>query len=75
MASKHDAKRARENMWVTQQNLARAKGGRPLYESKQHIPEQATCAGALPPSVERRLAERIAKAEAARAPEETDAPK
>ena len=29
MTAKFDAKRARENMWVTQQNLARQKGGRP----------------------------------------------
>ena len=35
MAAKFDAKRARENMWVTHQNLARAKGGRPLYQFKE----------------------------------------
>lgn len=34
MAAKHDGKRARENMWVTHQNLAKAKGGRPLYMPK-----------------------------------------
>ncbi len=27
MASKHDAKRAMENIWVMQQNMARQKGG------------------------------------------------
>ena len=31
MAAKHDGKRARENMWVTHQNLARQKGGKPGY--------------------------------------------
>jgi hypothetical protein len=34
VTAKFDAKRARENMWVTHQNLARAKGGRPLYQPK-----------------------------------------
>jgi hypothetical protein len=34
VTAKFDAKRARENMWVTHQNLARAKGGRPLYAPK-----------------------------------------
>lgn len=53
MASKHDAKRARENMWVTQQNLARAKGGRPLYEHKQRRPLPAPkAAPALRPAAE-----------------------
>ncbi len=33
MAAKHDGKRAAANMWVTQQNLARAKGGRPKYQA------------------------------------------
>ncbi len=32
MAAKHDGKRAAANMWVTHQNLARAKGGRPQYK-------------------------------------------
>lgn len=32
MAAKHDAKKARANMWVTHQNLARAKGGRPGFQ-------------------------------------------
>ena len=31
MAAKFDGKHARANMWVTQQNLARQKGGRPGY--------------------------------------------
>ena len=35
MTAKFDAKRARENMWVTHQNLARAKGGRPGYQFKE----------------------------------------
>lgn len=54
MASKHDAKRARENMWVTHDNLKRSKGGRPRYEGKQHV--HAVCAGALPSGVAQRLA-------------------
>ena len=35
MAAKHDGKHARANMWVTHQNLARAKGGRPHYQYKE----------------------------------------
>ncbi len=38
MASKHDAKAARANMWVTHQNLARAKGGRPGFQHKPKPP-------------------------------------
>lgn len=36
MAAKHDGKHARANMWVTHQNLARAKGGYPQYVPKAH---------------------------------------
>ncbi|WP_394839087.1 hypothetical protein LVJ94_19550 [Pendulispora rubella] len=32
MAAKFDGKHARANLWVTHQNLARAKGGRPQYQ-------------------------------------------
>ena len=37
MAAKHDGKRARANMWVTHQNLARSKGGRPgfMWQDRQ----------------------------------------
>lgn len=35
MASKHDAKRARANFWVTQQNLAKQKGGRAGFTFKE----------------------------------------
>jgi hypothetical protein len=46
VASQHDGKRARENMWVTHQNLARARGG------KQYLPKprkpRAPLAGATP---------------------------
>jgi hypothetical protein len=43
-------------MWVTHENLKRAKGGRPRYEAK--LRTFATCAGALPASVALRLASR-----------------
>jgi len=33
VAAKFDGKHARANMWVTHQNLARAKGGRPHYQA------------------------------------------
>jgi hypothetical protein len=32
VASKHDGKVARANMWVTKQNLARSMGGRPGFQ-------------------------------------------
>lgn len=32
MAAKHDAKKARANHWVMQQNLAKQKGGRPGFK-------------------------------------------
>ena len=35
MAAKHDNKHARANMWVTHQNLAAQKGGRPGYQFKE----------------------------------------
>ena len=35
MAAKFDGKHARANMWVTHQNLARAKGGRPGYQFQE----------------------------------------
>lgn len=35
MAAKFDGKHARANMWVTQQNLARQKGGRPGYQFQE----------------------------------------
>jgi hypothetical protein len=37
VAAKHDGKRARANMWVTHQNLARSKGGRPgfMWQDRQ----------------------------------------
>jgi hypothetical protein len=35
VAAKHDGKHARANMWVTHQNLARQKGGRPGYQFKE----------------------------------------
>ena len=35
MAAKFDGKHARANMWVTHQNLARQKGGRPGYQFQE----------------------------------------
>jgi hypothetical protein len=35
VAAKHDNKHARANMWVTHQNLAAQKGGRPGYQFKE----------------------------------------
>ena len=35
MAAKFDGKHARANMWVTQQNLSRQKGGRPGYQFQE----------------------------------------
>lgn len=41
MAAKFDGKHARANMWVTHQNLAKAKGGRPLYQPPPRKPRVA----------------------------------
>ena len=41
MAAKHDGKHARANMWVTHQNLARQKGGKPGYQFKERTRFQA----------------------------------
>ena len=38
MAAKHDAKKARANHWVMQQNLAKQKGGRPGYQFTEKRP-------------------------------------
>jgi hypothetical protein len=49
VAAKHDGKHARANMWVTHQNLARAKGGRPGYQFQERkLPRPAKVAAAIP---------------------------
>jgi hypothetical protein len=35
VASKHDGKKARDNHWVMQQNLAKQAGGRPGFQFTQ----------------------------------------
>jgi len=46
VAAKHDNKHARANMWVTHQNLAAQKGGRPGYQFKERkapiVPKRAS---------------------------------
>lgn len=49
MATKHDAKRAQANMWVTHQNLARAKGQK-AYQPKPRVPAAKKPAPAAPPA-------------------------
>ena len=50
MAAKHDNKHARANMWVTHQNLAAQKGGRPGYQFMERktaiVPKRASTAPA-----------------------------
>ena len=66
MAAKHDGKRASANMWVTHQNLARAKGGRPQYQPPVKKGKKAAPAPAEPVSDEKtEKAEKAAKAEKA----------
>jgi hypothetical protein len=50
VAAKHDGKHARANMWVTHQNLARAKGGRPHYQYKEKAARVAKAPPAAAPS-------------------------
>jgi hypothetical protein len=41
VAAKHDAKKARANFWVMQQNLAKQKGGRPGYQfNEKKLPKE-----------------------------------
>jgi hypothetical protein len=45
VAAKHDAKKARANHWVMQQNLAKQKGGRPGYKfNEKKLPKPAKTA-------------------------------
>lgn len=53
VTSKHDGKRARENMWVTHQNLARAKGGRAQAPFKPRAPKGAKAAPKASTTAER----------------------
>ena len=60
MAAKHDGKHARANMWVTHQNLARAKGGRPHYQFKERkIPTLQKGVVATSPSSEPKPADAV----------------
>lgn len=52
MTAKHDGKHARAHMWVTTQNLASAKGGRPRYQYKEKAPLVKKGPGAPPPGAE-----------------------
>lgn len=50
MAAKFDGKHARANMWVTHQNLARAKGGRPGYQFQERKVPRAPKGAAVTPA-------------------------
>ena len=54
MAAKHDAKKARANMWVTHQNLARSKGGAPgfMWQPKAPRPAKPVAPKAAPAAAE-----------------------
>ena len=47
MAAKFDGKHARANMWVTHQNLARQKGGRPGYQFQEKKAPRASRADSV----------------------------
>lgn len=49
VAAKHDNKRARENFWVMQQNMAKQKGGRPTFLPKPRKPKLEKSAPAPKP--------------------------
>ena len=67
MATKHDAKRAQANMWVTHQNLARAKGQK-AYQPRPRVQAVKKPAPAPPPAEPTTL-----EAEAAKKPGDGDA--
>lgn len=50
MAAKHDNKRARENYWVMQQNMAKQKGGRATFLPKPRKPKFEKSAPAPKPA-------------------------
>jgi len=50
VAAKFDGKHARANMWVTHQNLARAKGGRPGYQFQERKAPRAPKGAAVAPA-------------------------
>ena len=50
VAAKHDSKRARENFWVMQQNMAKQKGGRGPFLPKPRKPKFEKSAPALKPA-------------------------
>lgn len=55
VAAKHDGKHARANFWVTQQNLAKQKGGRPGYQFKERkLPKVAKSVAAPAPGEEKK---------------------
>ena len=51
MAAKFDGKHARANMWVTHQNLARAKGGHPGYQFQERKVPRAPKAAVVTPAL------------------------
>ena len=51
VAAKHDNKRARENFWVMQQNMAKQKGGRATFLPKPRKPKVEKSAPAPKPRV------------------------
>ncbi len=52
MASKHDAKKARANYWVMQQNLAKQKGGRPGHKfNEKKLPKPVPPSSNVPAPV------------------------
>ena len=52
MAAKHDAKKARANFWVMQQNLAKQKGGRPGYKFNEKKAPRPAKTAAVPASTD-----------------------
>jgi hypothetical protein len=76
VAAKHDAKKARANHWVMQQNLAKQKGGRPGYKFNEKRPPKPPAKIAPVPAVsgEAPKAEDATIAEPAGASTSDDAP-
>lgn len=68
VAAKHDGKHARANMWVTHQNLARQKGGKPGYQFKERTRFQAPKAAPAAASTEQAPPTDTAPATAAASP-------
>jgi hypothetical protein len=66
VAAKHDAKKARANHWVMQQNMAKQKGGRPGFQFSEKKAPRPAKTGAVPARSEAPEADAVPAEDAAK---------